>query len=136
MKKEHKLILDLISSYLEKYPDQRFGQAIFNLGINEFIKNDSSLPTYNLRDIYNDEDYVVIKRIENQLEWFNLQKKVYEGISNIEGLSSMTVNERLFRTGLLEQFDIFKKSNKKYAKYILESLNVDSDSIKEIINSK
>ena len=134
MKKEHKLILDLISSYLEKYPDQRFGQAIFNLGINEFIKNDSSLPTYNLRDIYNDEDYVVIKRIENQLEWFNLQKKVYEGISNIEGLSSMTVNERLFRTGLLEQFDIFKKSNKKYAKYILESLNVDSDSIKEIIN--
>ena len=136
MKKEHKLILDLISSYLEKYPDQRFGQAIFNLGINEFIKNDSSLPTYNLKDIYNDEDYVVIKRIENQLEWFNLQEKVNEGISNIEGLSSMTVNERLFRTGLLEQFDIFKKSNKKYAKYILESLNVDSDSIKEIINSK
>ena len=114
MKKEHKLILDLISSYLEKYPDQRFGQAIFNLGINEFIKNDSSLPTYNLKDIYNDEYYVVIKRIENQLEWFNLQEKVNEGISNIEGLSSMTVNERLFRTGLLEQFDIFKKSNKNY----------------------
>ena len=136
MKKEHKLILDLISSYLEKYPDQRFGQAIFNLGINEFIKNDSSLPTYNLKDIYNDEDYVVIKRIENQLEWFNLQEKVNEGISNIEGLSSMTVNERLFRTGLLEQFDIFKKSNKNYAKYILESLDVDSDSIKDILNSK
>ncbi|WP_299148104.1 hypothetical protein [uncultured Dokdonia sp.] len=134
MKKEHKLILDLISSYLEKYPDQRFGQAIFNLGVNEFIKNDSSLPTYNLRDIYNDEDSVIIKRIENQLEWFNLQKKVNEGISNIEGLSSMTVNERLFRTGLLEQFDIFKKSNKNYAKYILESLDVDSDSIKKIIN--
>ncbi|MDE0599150.1 MAG: hypothetical protein ACJAZZ_000886 [Dokdonia donghaensis] len=135
MKKEHKLILDLISSYLEKYPDQRFGQAIFNLGVNEFIKNDSSLPTYNLRDIYNDEDSVIIKRIENQLEWFNLQKKVNEGISNIEGLSSMTVNERLFRTGLLEQFDIFKKSNKNYAKYILESLYVDSESIEDILSS-
>jgi len=134
MKKEHKLILDLISNYLEKYPDQRFGQAIFNLGVNEFIKNDSSLPTYNLRDIYNDEDSVIIKRIENQLEWFNLQKKVNEGISNIEGLSSMTVNERLFRTGLLEQFDIFKKSNKNYAKYILESLDVDSESIEDILS--
>ncbi len=134
MKKEHKLILDLISSYLEKYPDQRFGQAIFNLGVNEFIKNDSSLPTYNLRDIYNDEDSVIIKRIENQLEWLNLQKKVNEGIFNIEGLSSMTVNERLFRTGLLEQFDIFKKSNKNYAKYILESLDVDSESIEDILS--
>ncbi|WP_204161795.1 hypothetical protein [Dokdonia sp. Dokd-P16] len=136
MKKEHKLILDILSSYLERYPDQRFGQAIFNPGINEFIKNNSSRPTYNLRDIYNDEDSVIIKRIENQLEWFNLQKKVNEGISNIEGLSSMTVNERLFRTGLLEQFDIFKISSKNYAKYILESLHVDSDSIKKMINSK
>jgi len=136
MKKEHKLILDILSSYLERYPDQRFGQAIFNLGINEFIKNDPSRPTYNLRDIYNDEDSVIIKRIENQLEWFNLQKKVNEGISNIEGLSSMTANERLFRTGLLEQFDIFKISNKNYAKYILESLHVDSECIKKMINAK
>lgn len=38
MKKEHQKILELIKSYLEKNPDQRFGQALFNLNINEFQK--------------------------------------------------------------------------------------------------
>jgi len=58
MKKEHKLIIEKVEQYLEHHPDQRFGQAIFNLGINEFQKTtDPRNPNYNLRDIYNDSDY-------------------------------------------------------------------------------
>ncbi|CAA9199462.1 hypothetical protein FLACOL7796_02740 [Flavobacterium collinsii] len=33
MKKEHRIILDLLEEYLEKNPSQRFGQALFNLGV-------------------------------------------------------------------------------------------------------
>ena len=69
MKKEHQIILDLIKSYLEKNPDQRFGQALFNLAINEFQKTtDPKYPNYNLRDIYNDDDEIIINRIQKQLE--------------------------------------------------------------------
>lgn len=38
MKKEHVIIINKIKEYLESSPDQRFGQALFNLGINEFKK--------------------------------------------------------------------------------------------------
>ena len=35
MKKIHRKIIELISLHLERYPEERFGQAIFNLNINE-----------------------------------------------------------------------------------------------------
>lgn len=76
MKKEHAIILELIRSYLEKNPSQRFGQAIFNLKINEFQESiDLHEPNYNLRDIYNDSDSDIASRIENQLIWFDSQKE-------------------------------------------------------------
>jgi hypothetical protein len=69
MKQEHKLILELIESYLEKNPSQRFGQALFNLQINEFQKTtDPRNPNYNIRDIHGDPDIKILERIKNRLD--------------------------------------------------------------------
>ena len=70
MTDEHTIILEKIKTYLEQHPTQRFGQAIFNLGINEFKEKEK----FQLRDIYNDNDSEIIKRIEKRLDWFNSQK--------------------------------------------------------------
>lgn len=79
MKEEHAIILELLRSYLEKNPDQRFGQAIFNLKINEFKKTtDPKNPHYSLRDIHNDTDSDIIARIKNQLIWLDSQSKISE----------------------------------------------------------
>jgi len=134
MKKEHKEIIDLISSYLEYDPELRFGQALFNLKINEFQKStDPRNPNYNLRDIHNDNDADILKRIKSQLEWFDLQRRVMKGTSKVVGIEGMTVNERLFATDLMELFDKMKKTNKEYAQYILKSLKVDRESIEKIL---
>jgi hypothetical protein len=134
MKKEHKEIIDLISNYLEYDPELRFGQALFNLKINEFQKStDPRNPNYNLRDIHNDNDADILKRIKSQLEWFDLQRRVMKGTSKVVGIEGMTVNERLFETDLMELFDKMKKTNKEYAQYILKSLKVDRESIEKIL---
>lgn len=70
MTNEHTIILEKLKVYLEQNPSQRFCQAIFNLGINEFKQNEE----FQLRDIYNDSDSEIIKRIEKRLDWFNSQK--------------------------------------------------------------
>ena len=68
MKANHQDILDALSEYLEQYPDQRFTQALFNLGVNEFkTPKDTSLSQHALRDVYNDSDESVLKRIRKQL---------------------------------------------------------------------
>ncbi|MBQ4805538.1 hypothetical protein J8L88_21930 [Aquimarina sp. MMG015] len=134
MKKEHQEIIDLISTYLEYDNDLRFGQAIFNLGINEFQKTtDPRNPNYNLRDIHNDNDADILKRIKRQLKWFDLQKRVMSGTSKLVGIEGMTVNERLYASDLMELFDEMKKTNKEYAQYILKSLKVDRESIEKIL---
>jgi hypothetical protein len=134
MKKEHKEIIDLISNYLEYDPELRFGQALFNLKINEFQKStDPRNPNYNLRDIHNDNDADILKRIKSQLEWFDLQRRVMKGKSKVIGIEGMTVNERLFATDLMELFDKMKKTNKEYAQYILKSLKIDRESIEKIL---
>ena len=75
MKKEHNEIINLISDYLNQHPDQRFGQAIFNIGVNEFLnKVDPEKDDFRIRDIYNDQDSDIINRIKSQLEWFEKQK--------------------------------------------------------------
>ncbi len=75
-KKEHQEILDLISDYLANHYDQRFGQALFNLGINEFVnKMQPEKDNHRIRDIHSDQDSVIIERIKSQLEWFEEQKK-------------------------------------------------------------
>lgn len=75
MKEEHQIILDLIASYLEQKPDQRFGQALFNLSVNEFQKTtDPRNPNYNIRDIHGDNDLDIIKRIKNRLDLMDSSK--------------------------------------------------------------
>ncbi len=75
MKKEHRIILDLLESYLEKNPSQRFGQVLFNLGINEFQETtDPRNPNYNIRDIHGDSDLNIAERIKNRLAFFESQK--------------------------------------------------------------
>lgn len=129
MTKEHKIILEKLKEYLERNPNQRFGQALFNLGINEFKENEEFV----LRDIYGDEDSKIIIRIKKQLNWFDLQKKVQIGAVNIEEIGGMTVNERLYVSGLSNLFDEARENNKEHARFILESLIVDELSILKIL---
>ena len=66
MKTEHKVILDLLTDYLsqEGIEHLRFGQALFNLGINEFATpNNPEEGKFLLRDIHNDDDGRIINRI-------------------------------------------------------------------------
>jgi hypothetical protein len=75
MKKEHADILELLQSYLEQNPELRFGQAIFNLGINEFEK--TADPDRNiLRDIYNDTDADIVGRIKDRLLIWREQMRI------------------------------------------------------------
>jgi len=75
-KKEHKEILDLISDYLANHYDQRFGQALFNLGINGFVNRlNPEKENYKMRDIHGDSDKDILQRIKNQLERFEELRK-------------------------------------------------------------
>ena len=63
MKPEHKEILALIEKHLKKNPSERFGQALFNLKINQFEEDKKEPLNFRLRDIYNDADEEIISRI-------------------------------------------------------------------------
>ncbi|GAB5465559.1 MAG: hypothetical protein Kapaf2KO_09950 [Candidatus Kapaibacteriales bacterium] len=56
-----------------------------------------------------------------------------EKIQNVIGLDGMTVNERLWETGLMDEFYQTKKKNKIRATQILRLLRVDEPSIKKIL---
>ena len=57
-----------------------------------------------------------------------------ERVQNVVGLGGMTVNERLYATGLMDEFDRTKMKNKIRAAQILRILRVDELSIKKILN--
>ena len=57
-----------------------------------------------------------------------------EKAQQVVGLSGMTVNERLWTTGLADEFDRVKKKDKLRAAQILRILKVDNPSIKKILN--
>lgn len=71
MKTEHKEILKFITAYLERHPQLRFTQAIFNLDINQSPKE----PEYQLkglyRDNYSDKDNEVLGRIKARMDCSN-----------------------------------------------------------------
>ena len=54
---------------------------------------------------------------------------IYENIQKINGLDEMTVNERLYASGLKDEFDMTRNQNKERAKTILRWLRVDEQSI-------
>ena len=58
----------------------------------------------------------------------NIQKKITE----IDGLGGMTVNERLYVSGLMDEFDTAMLYNKARARQILTWLKIDEPSINAI----
>ena len=56
-----------------------------------------------------------------------------EKVQNVAGLSGMTINERLYATGLMDEFNRTQKKNKIRAAQILRILGVDTPTIKKII---
>lgn len=74
MKKEHAEIIALISDYLSKHRNQRFGQTLFNLGINEFSnKLNPEKEDYKIRDIHSDSDEQILNRIKSQINSFKVK---------------------------------------------------------------
>lgn len=58
-------LLNILTQYVIDNPQVRFGQALFNLGINEFAnKTNPAEGDYKLRDIYNDTDEKILERIK------------------------------------------------------------------------
>lgn len=56
-----------------------------------------------------------------------------EAVRKVDGLGGMTVNERLFASGLMDEFDRTKKSDKAKASRILELLQVDKPYVDKIL---
>ena len=61
------------------------------------------------------------------------EDQIIKIIKQVEGLGGMTVNERLFVSGLINEFDKALKTDKTKAKKILELLQVDKQSIGKIV---
>ncbi|WP_333852740.1 hypothetical protein [Epilithonimonas sp.] len=61
-----KEIINILSDYASKNPNQRFGQMLFNLDINNF-KNEKN----EVKDIYNDSDEEILNRIKERLKRLN-----------------------------------------------------------------
>lgn len=67
MKREHQVIITIITQHLIDHPDQRFGQALFNLGINKFSNElNPAADKYLLKDIYNDSDKEILERMKEK----------------------------------------------------------------------
>lgn len=62
-----------------------------------------------------------------------LDEQTFNRIQNIVGISGMTVNERLWESGLMDEFDKAKANDKTRAKEILRWLRVDEPSIQKIV---
>jgi hypothetical protein len=60
-------------------------------------------------------------------------EEIKKAVEKAEGLGGMTVNERLWVTGLMDEFDKALIKDKNKAKMILELIGVDSHSIQLII---
>ena len=72
LKKEHRQILYKLAKYLAENDSQRFGQALYNLHINEFVNvSDPEKGNYALRDIYNDPDAAILDRVKEALNKTN-----------------------------------------------------------------
>ena len=64
------------------------------------------------------------------------EQEILKACQKVVGLRGMTVNERLFASGLINAFDTAKKKDKQKAILILRCLKVDEISIKQILNLK
>jgi hypothetical protein len=60
-------------------------------------------------------------------------EEILQAATQVEELEGMTVNERLYASGLMNEFDKSKNHDKVKAAYILELLQVDKPSIDKIL---
>ncbi len=68
----NKILLQILSSYIDTYPTHRFGQALFNLGIVHRLPN-----SLNIADPFYEEPYDTIKRITNEEETIIIGLTIY-----------------------------------------------------------
>ena len=61
------------------------------------------------------------------------EQEIIKAIDKVDGLGGMTVNERLYACGLMDEFDKALNGDKTKAKKILELLGVDKPSIGKIV---
>jgi hypothetical protein len=61
------------------------------------------------------------------------EQEIIIAINKVQGIGGMTVNERLFVCGLMDEFDKASIHDKDKAKKILELLGVDQSSILQIV---
>ena len=61
------------------------------------------------------------------------KEEIFKKVNKVDGLGGMTVNERLFVTGLMDSYDNAIIRDKKLARTILEAIKVDRPSIDKII---
>ena len=60
-------------------------------------------------------------------------EEIIQAAKQVVGLNGMTVNERLFNSGLMDEFDRVKRKDKVKARKILQALEVDEPSIDKIL---
>ncbi len=79
MTDKHKAILKIIERFLIDNPNQRFGQALFNLKINEFAGSiNPQAKGHMLRDIYEDKDEAILKRMKDMTPYYSKQNPPHE----------------------------------------------------------
>lgn len=61
------------------------------------------------------------------------EQEIINAINKVQEIGGMTVNERLFVCGLMDEFDKAIIHDKEKAKKILELLGVDEYSIQQIV---
>lgn len=61
-------ILSILSEAVEKYPDWRFGQILFNHGIIEFEDNSSTSVLRSIKDPFYDESVDSLSKIKKALQ--------------------------------------------------------------------
>jgi hypothetical protein len=62
------------------------------------------------------------------------KEEIIQKVKKVDGLVGMTVNERLYVTGLMDTFDKAKRNDKELARFILETIRVDKPSIDKILD--
>ena len=60
-------------------------------------------------------------------------EEMIKAVEQVDGIVGMTVNERLYESGLMKEFDKALKVDKVKARRILELLKVDRPSIENIV---